>query len=89
MGGTLTVPSGTTYDVTVAVPAGEAAYDGARVDLFWNGEPAGSAELKTGGPARFTRTATTTGYLRAHVERADGNPLAMTNPIYVTVGPAR
>ena len=89
VGGTLTVPSGTTYDVTVAVPAGEAAYDGARVDLFWNGEPAGSAELKTGGPARFTRTATTTGYLRAHVERADGNPLAMTNPIYVTVGPAR
>jgi hypothetical protein len=75
--------------VTVAVRASVAAYEGSRVDLFWNGEAAGSAELKPTGPARFvrfTRTATATGYLRAHVSKADGTPLAMTNPIYVTVG---
>jgi hypothetical protein len=89
VGDTLTVPSGAKYDVTVAIPAGVAAYDGARVDLFWNGEPAGSAELKGTRTARFARTATTTGYLRAHVARADGSPLAITNPVYVTVGPAR
>jgi hypothetical protein len=90
VGDTLSVPPGAEYEVTVAVPAGVAAYDGGRVDLFWNGEAAGSAEVKgTSGPARFIRTANATGYLRAHVQRADGNPLAITNPIYVTVGSAR
>jgi hypothetical protein len=93
IGDTLAVASGAPYEVTVAVRAGVAAYEGSRVDLFWNGEAAGSAELKRTGPARFTRfTRTTTepGYLRAHVQRADGSPLAITNPVYVTVEePAR
>ena len=89
VGDTLTVHAGARYDVTVGAPAGVAAYDGARIDLFWNGEPAGSAVLKGTEPARFSRTATTAGYVRAHISRADGSPLAITNPIYVTVGPVR
>jgi len=89
IGDTVAVASGAPYEVTVAVRANVAAYEGGRVDLFWNGEAAGSAELRQTGPARFvrfTRTATDPGYVRAHVQRADGSPLAITNPIYVTVG---
>ena len=90
VGDTVAVASGAPYEVAVEVPAGLAAYQGGRVDLFWNGEAAGSAELKGTGLARFTRTTTEPGYLRVHVQRADGSPLAITNPIYVTIdSPAR
>jgi len=90
VGDTVAVAAGAPYEVALEVPAGEPAYQGGRVDLFWDGAPAGQAELKGTGPATFTRTTTEPGYLRAHVQRADGSPLAITNPIYVTIdSPAR
>lgn len=61
------------------------ADEGARVDLMWNGEAVDSAVMRGTDPIVFDRFATTTGYLRVHVTRPDGVPLAITNPIYVVV----
>ena len=58
VGDTLTLPTGATYEVEIAIPTGATAYQGGRVDLFWNGEAAGQTGLKaTGGQVTFTRAA--------------------------------
>lgn len=61
------------------------AYEGARVDLMWNGEIVDTAVMGGTAPVVFERFAATTGYVRVHVNRPDGAPLAVTNPIYVIV----
>lgn len=81
IGDTLSLRPGQAYEVEVAANA--PAYEGATVELVWNGEPAGKAPLRAAQPARFERTAAEAGYLRVHVLAADGSPLAITNPIYV------
>lgn len=86
VGDTLAVDAGTTVDIEVAAEA--PAYAGARVDLLWDGVPAGTQTLARGSPARFSRRVETTGYARVHVHTADGRPLAITNPVFVAVGPA-
>lgn len=64
---------------------GAPEYDGARVDLLWNGEVVASGVLPARGGARFERHAATSGYLRVHLLAADGTLLALTTPIYVEV----
>lgn len=64
---------------------GAPEYDGARVDLLWNGEVVASGVLPAGGEMRFERHATAPGYLRVHLFAAGGTLLALTNPIFVEV----
>jgi predicted metal-dependent phosphoesterase TrpH len=83
VGDTVTLHRGQRYDVQVAAQG--PAYEGARVALMWDGAPAGEAVLAGGAPLRVTRRAEKSGYLRAHVWRKGGQPLAITNPIWITV----
>jgi len=85
VGDTVKLRRGQRYGVEVA--ARGAAYEGARVALMWDGAPAGQAVLTGGAPLRLTRRADRAGYLRAHVWRKDGQPLAITNPIWIAVDP--
>jgi hypothetical protein len=43
------------------------------------------APVPASGPVRFTRWANADGYLRVHVYAAGGAPLALTNPVFVTL----
>jgi predicted metal-dependent phosphoesterase TrpH len=82
VGDTLRLRRGQRYDVELL--PGSSAYDGARLVLMWDG--AAAAEVVLGSePMRATRRAERSGYLRAHVFRPDGQPLAITNPIWVAV----
>jgi hypothetical protein len=83
VGETLRARRGQRYAVEVAA-TGE-AYEGARVALMWNGAPAGEGVLAGGRALRFARRADGAGYLRAHVWRRSGEPLAITNPVWVEV----
>ena len=83
IGDTLTLRAGEPYEVEVVANA--TAYEGARVELVWKGEPAGSLSLKAGEPVRFERVSSEPGYLRIHVHARDGSPLAITNPIWVRI----
>jgi hypothetical protein len=65
--------------------SGEPAYEGARVELIWNGESVDSAVMSGAAAVVFERVAITTGYLRVHVSRSDGSSLVITNPIYIVV----
>ena len=65
--------------------SGDPAYEGAHVDLMWNGETVATAAMSGTAAAVFERVAMTTGYLRVHVSRSDNSSLAITNPIYVIV----
>ena len=60
---------------------------GGRIDLVWDGEPIASATVPDNGRVEFERVANARGYLRVHVFRTDGAPLAITNPIFVTLAP--
>jgi predicted metal-dependent phosphoesterase TrpH len=84
VGDTVKLRHGQRYDVEVSAQG--PAYERARVELMWNGAPAGEAVLAGGAPLRVTRRAEKGGYLRAHVWRKDGSPLAITNPIWIVVG---
>jgi PHP domain-containing protein len=88
IGETLKVPPGQRYQVEIVAPA-DAAFERGRADLFWSGEKAGSAPLHSGHAARFSRAATADGYLRAHVYRADGAIMAITNPVYIAADKGR
>ena len=83
VGDTLTLSPGETFSIDVALPPGS-AYEGARVELFWNGE-----RLAAGAPvqSRFQieRFAATRGYVRAHILTPGGTPVAVTNPIWIEV----
>ena len=61
------------------------AYERARVEVVWNGATVGQSVLHGGAPLRITRRASASGYLRVHVWRNDGQPLAITNPIWLEV----
>jgi hypothetical protein len=80
VGDTLEVRRGDTLDFELVVDK----LPGARVELRWNGEPAGSASLSAETGAGFSRPAAP-GYARVHIFDADGSTVAVTNPIYVTV----
>ena len=69
----------------IEVVASDPAYAGGRVDLVWRGEPVASAKVEGAEPVRFTRWATADGYLRVHAFAATGAPLAVTNPVFVTL----
>jgi hypothetical protein len=83
VGEELSVGPGATLDVEVACEG--AAYAGGRVDLVWRGEVVAKATIPASGPIRFTRWANADGYLRVHVYTAAGAPLALTNPVFVTL----
>jgi hypothetical protein len=83
IGGTLNVDAGTTIDLEVTANA--PTYAGAQVALFWDGAPAGSGTMAPGTPLRFSRRVDASGYARVHVHAADGRPLSITNPVFVSV----
>jgi predicted metal-dependent phosphoesterase TrpH len=83
VGDTLHVRRGQTYAVQIA--GVDTAYEDARVTLIWDGAPAGEGVLAGGRSMTVTRRADKSGYLRAHVFRKDGQPLAITNPIWIAV----
>jgi hypothetical protein len=67
-------------DVTTPGP-----YRGARVDWVWNGEVLASARAGDAGHVSIERYPPANGYARVHLFAPDGSPLAITNPIFVTV----
>jgi hypothetical protein len=67
------------------IEAGGAAYAGARMALVWRGETVAAASLGTAGTALLTHYPAANGYLRAHFTAADGQPLAITNPVWIRV----
>jgi hypothetical protein len=83
IGETLAVAEADALEVEVAVD--DPAYEGARVELVWRGEAVDRATLTARGTARFRRWPPAGGYLRVQVTAADGAPLAITNPVFVTV----
>lgn len=72
-------------ELTIEVGCDGAAYAGGRVDLVWRGEVVAQAPVPASGPLRFTRWANADGYLRVHVYTAAGAPLALTNPVFMTL----
>jgi hypothetical protein len=80
IGDTLYLQPGDAYEVALAADA--PLYQGARAELFWNGEPVASAPF-VAGRVRFERFASTSGYLRAHVLPPTGAPFAVTNPVWL------
>lgn len=83
VGDTLSVASGEPIEIEVAAAA--PVYAGGRVELVWRGETVASAALDGASAVRFTRWANAPGYLRVHVFAQNGAPLAVTNPVFVTV----
>ena len=65
--------------------AGDAPYAGGRVQFVWRGETLGSLDVPAGAPAWFAHYPAADGYVRAHFFAPDGAPLAITNPVWVTV----
>ena len=81
-GGELAVTPQTEMRIRVEAPG--PAYDGARVDVVWDGEPVASASVAAGA-AEFVRFAPVPGYVRVHLSRPDGTPLAVTNPVFIKI----
>ena len=81
VGDTLRMRPGDALEVEVT--ATDPAFTGARAHLVGDGEAAGDAPLSPAAPARFRRTATANGTLRAEVRASDGSLIALTNPVYV------
>ena len=80
IGGVARLPGGDAMRVELrGAPAG------ARVDLIWNGEPIATAAVPADGVVTFERYPVAGGYVRIHLARPDGTPLAVTNPIFVDV----
>lgn len=84
VGETLAVAPDDALEVEVAVD--DPAYEGAQVELVWRGEAVDRATASARGTVRFRRWPAGDGYLRVHVAAADGAPLAITNPVFVTAG---
>ncbi len=82
VGDTLVLARGDAYAVNVAVAAEAPLYQGAKAEVFWNGERVAEAPL-AGGKLLVERFASTSGYLRVHILAASGAPLAVTNPIWI------
>lgn len=84
VGDTLALNPGDAF--TVAVAADAPPYQGARAELFWNGERIATSPLIEGRVV-FDRFSSASGYLRVHVLAANGAPLAVTNPIWIRTSP--
>jgi hypothetical protein len=82
VGDTLVLARGDPYALNVSVAAGAPLYQGAKAEVFWNGERVAEAPL-AGGKLLVERFASTSGYLRVHILAASGAPLAVTNPIWI------
>ena len=67
----------------VSVEAAAPVYKGARVELYWNGERVASSTMSDKGHVEFQRYASTGGYLRIHLFGVGGQPLAITNPVFI------
>jgi hypothetical protein len=80
VGDTLALNPGDSFVVTAVAEA--PLFQGAKAEVFWNGERIHSAPLE-GGKLRLERFASTNGYLRVHLLAASGAPLAVTNPIWI------
>jgi predicted metal-dependent phosphoesterase TrpH len=83
VGESLSVGPGAALEVDVACAG--AAYVGGRVELVSRGEVVAKAPIGASGAVQFTRWANADGYLRVHVYTAGGDPLAVTNPVFVTL----
>ncbi len=84
IGDTVPLKAGDGYIVTLN--AKSPAYQGARAELFWNGERVASVAF-VDGAARLERFAMISGYIRVHVLSGAGAPIAIANPIWLTVKP--
>ena len=77
IGDTLVCSADETVTMRITAPG---FHDG-RADFIWN---AARMTSKTIGRGVAFRLPASAGYLRAHVYAADGSPVAITNPVYVT-----
>jgi len=82
MGGELAVALRSEMRIRVEAPG--PAYEGARVDLVWDGEPVATGSVAA-GVAEFVRFTPVPGYVRVQVSRPDGTPLAVTNPVFIKI----
>lgn len=82
VGDTLLLARGDAYALEVAVAADAPLYQGAKAEVFWNGERVAAAPLE-GGKLRVERFAATNGYLRVHLLAGSGAPLVVTNPVWI------
>ena len=57
-------------------------YQGAKAEIYWNGERLAALPLAN-GKLLLERFGSTNGYLRVHILAASGAPLAVTNPIWI------
>jgi hypothetical protein len=85
VGDSLSMARGTAARVEVKVPFPP---PGGRVDLVQDGVVVDWAAIAT-APIRFERTIVKDGYLRIHVQAADGSPVAVTNPVYLEMAGRR
>jgi hypothetical protein len=82
IGDTMRVARGAAMGVTVTLAP---EYGEAQVELWWNGERVAAGRAAAGGTVTFDRYGRQSGYLRVHVTRPDGTPLAVTNPMFIEV----
>ena len=81
VGDTMVLARGDAYALEVAV-ADAPLYQGAKAEVFWNGERVAAGALES-GRFRLERFASTNGYLRVHFLSPGGAPLAVTNPVWI------
>jgi len=86
VGDSLTMARGATARVEVRAPS---ALLGGRVDLVHDGVVVDSAAITANAPIAFARTIAKAGYLRVHVQAANGFPVAVTNPVYLELAGRR
>ena len=82
VGDTLVLARGDAYALSVAVDAAAPLYQGAKAEIYWNGERLAALPLAN-GKLLLERFGSTNGYLRVHILAASGAPLAVTNPIWI------
>lgn len=84
IGDTIVVDRGRPLAIEVTTPE---AMAGARVELVWDGVAGESRTAVAGHRARFARAVSADGHVRAQVSTAEGDPLALTNPLFVKASP--
>jgi hypothetical protein len=86
VGDSLKMARGATARVEVRAPS---VLLGGRVDLVHDGVVVDSAAITANAPIAFARTIAKAGYLRVHVQAANGFPVAVTNPVYLELAGRR